>query len=303
MSAGEVISCRGVVKRFGSVTALDQLEFSVGAGRVVGYLGPNGAGKSTTIRILLDLARRDSGEVRVLGEDPRVAGAPLRARIGYLPGELRLDDRLTVEETLQSWSRLRGGLPDPRYVDELCDRLDLDRKRANRGLSSGNRRKVGLVGALMAKPELLILDEPTGGVDPLVQEVFLNLVEETRDEGRTVFLSSHVLSEVERIADEVIVIRSGRVVASGTIETLRQAVRQPFRVTFAADVEVPVDALRAVEGVRDVEVHGPIASGVIEGSPRPLLQLLGRSDIVHAVLAEPDLEQTFLQYYESAGAG
>jgi len=155
-------------------------------GRVLGYLGPNGAGKTSTIRILMDLARPTEGRVEVLGADPRRGGPGLRRHIGYLPGELRLDERLSVQQTLDSWTRLRGGGVDPGQVRKLCDRLDLDAGRRTRGLSSGNRRKVGLVGAFMARPELLILDEPTNGLDPLIQAEFLRMVEEVRDDGRTV---------------------------------------------------------------------------------------------------------------------
>ena len=158
-----VIRCRALTKRFGDVVALDRLELSVPGGRVVGYLGPNGAGKTTTIRILMDLARPTNGDVAVLGANPRRAGPRPTGRIGYLPGELRLDERLTVRETLDFWSRLRGDAVEPEYVRDLCERLDLDVRRRARDLSSGNRRKVGLVGAFMAKPELLVLDEPTGG--------------------------------------------------------------------------------------------------------------------------------------------
>ncbi|MGD9705559.1 MAG: ABC transporter ATP-binding protein [Acidimicrobiia bacterium] len=292
-----VISCRGVVKRFGEVVALDELDLSVGRGRVVGYLGPNGAGKSTTIRILLDLARPDAGEVRVLGADPRTAGPQLRRRIGYLPGELRLDDRLRVDETLRSWAKLRDDAVDQGYVRELCERLDLDLTRETRGLSSGNRRKVGLVGAFMARPELLVLDEPTGGVDPLVQAEFLELVNEVRDDGRTVFLSSHVLSEVQQIADEAIVIRAGKSVASGHIEALRQTARQPFTVWFTGPP--PEAELRAAAGIAQIEVRGSEVRGVIEGSPNELLAVLARHPVEHLLLPEPDLEHAFLRYYES----
>lgn len=294
--AASVIRCEGVVKRFGDVVALDELDLEVPGGEVVGYLGPNGAGKSTTIRILLDLARPDAGRVEVLGADPRRAGPPLRARIGYVPGELRLDERLTVEETLRSWSRLRGDGVDPAYARELCERIDLDPSREAKGLSSGNRRKVGLVGALMAKPELLVLDEPTGGLDPLVQAEFQALVDEARDEGRTVFLSSHVLSEVQRLADRVIVIRRGRTVAAGTVDDLRRAARQPFTAWFAG--EPPVDELRALPGVGELEVRGREVSGIVEGRPGPLLAVLGRHDVEHLLLPEPDLEQAFLRLYD-----
>jgi ABC-2 type transport system ATP-binding protein len=294
------VSCSGVVKRFGDVVALDHLELRVDRGRVVGYLGPNGAGKSTTIRILLDLARPDSGEVRVLGLDPRAAGPALRRQIGYLPGELRLDDRLHVDELLSSWATLRGGAVDRAYVGELCERLDLDPTRQTRGLSSGNRRKVGLVGAFMARPDLLVLDEPTAGVDPLVQAEFLRLVDETRDDGRTVFLSSHVLSEVQHIADDVIILRAGRTVASGRLQDLQQSARQPFTVRFANSA--PVDELRRLAGVIDVEVDHDVVRGVIEGSPNPLLALLAQHPVEHVRLPEPDLEDAFRRFYEGGGS-
>jgi len=290
------ISCEGVLKRFGQLRALDDLTFEVPAGTVVGYLGPNGAGKSTTIRILLDLARPDGGKVRVLGSDPHAAGAALRRRIGYLPGELRLDDRLRVDETLRSWARLRGGV-DERYVASLCERLGLDPSRAARHLSSGNRRKVGLVGAFMARPELLVLDEPTAGVDPIVQAEVLELVTEARDDGCTVFLSSHVLSEVQRVAEEVVVLRDGRVVTQGGVDDLRRAVRQEVTIVFG-DTTVPVDELRAVPNLENLAVRGDEVSGTVAGDPNALLAVLARHPVRHLVLAEADLESAFLQYYQ-----
>ena len=291
-----VISCTAVVKHFGAVLALDGLDLTVNPGMIVGYLGPNGAGKSTTIRILLDLARPDEGQVRVFGVDPR-RRPELRRRIGYLPGELRLDERLRVDETLRSWSRLRGGHVDDAHVTALCDRLDLDPTRPTRGLSSGNRRKVGLVGAFMSRPELLVLDEPTAGLDPLVQAEFAEIVAEARDEGRTVFLSSHVLSEVQRIADAVIVLRAGKVVAKGAVEEFRHLAGQVFTVRFS-DAS-PAAELRATSGVTQVEVRGNEVHGVVEGPPNPLLAVLARHPIDHFVLEEPDLEQAFLRYYET----
>jgi ABC-2 type transport system ATP-binding protein len=299
-SSDAVIACAGVVKRFGDVVALDRLDLRVDRGTVVGYLGPNGAGKSTTIRILLDLARADAGSVSVLGQDPHRAGPSLRRRIGYLPGELRLDDRLRVDETLRSWARLRGDGVDPAYVDELCDRLDLDPTRRTHNLSSGNRRKVGLVGAFMARPELLVLDEPTSGVDPLVQAEFLALVDEARADGRTVFLSSHVLSEVQRLADRVVVIRHGRVVADGDLDDLRRQARQPFVVWFHGDA--PIDELEAMSSIGELEhLHGSEVQGVVEGDPNELLAVLSRHPVAHLLLPEPDLERAFLDYYEDAG--
>jgi len=293
-----VIRCQGLTKRFGDVVALDRLDLEVRRGLVVGYLGPNGAGKTTTIRILMDLARPTAGRVEVLGADPRRAGPGLRRRIGYLPGELRLDERLSVRQTLESWARIRGGGVDDAYVRELCERVGLDTSRRTRHLSSGNRRKVGLVGAFMARPELLILDEPTSGLDPLVQEEFLRLVEEVREEGRTVFLSSHILSEVERIADEVIVLRSGRVAAVGEVADLRRAARQPFTAWFTG--MPPVTELRATSGVYDLEVRGQEVRGVVDGPPGPLLEVLARHPVEHVLMPEPDLEQAFLRLYEGA---
>jgi len=292
----DVIRCEGVVKRFGDVVALDRLDLAAPGGQVVGFLGPNGAGKSTTIRILLDLARPDEGAVRVLGVDPR-SDPGLRARIGYVPGELRLDDRLTVEETLRSWAALRGGGDEVvAHAHELCERLDLVVDRETKGLSSGNRRKVGLVGAFMARPELLVLDEPTGGLDPLVQAELRALLTEAVDGGASVFLSSHVLNEVQEVADQVVVIREGRVVATGDVAELRHAASQEFTVWFAGDP--PLDELRAVPGVHDLLVHGREVSGVVDGSPDGLVQVLARHRLEHLLLPEPDLEQAFLSLYE-----
>jgi ABC-2 type transport system ATP-binding protein len=292
----DVVECAGVVKRFGDVVALDRLDLTAPGGEVVGFLGPNGAGKSTTIRILLDLARPDEGQVRVLGADPR-SNPALRSRIGYVPGELRLDDRLTVADTLRSWAVLRGGGPEViARADQLCDRLDLRPDRETRGLSSGNRRKVGLVGAFMADPELLVLDEPTAGLDPLVQAELHQMIIEVVARGGSVFLSSHVLSEVQRVADQVIVIRDGRVVATGDVNELRHAASQAFTAWFAD--EPPLTELRAVAGVHDLVAHGHEVSGVVDGSPDGLLQVLARHPVEHLLLPEPDLEQAFLSLYE-----
>jgi ABC-2 type transport system ATP-binding protein len=292
-----VVECSQVSKHFRGTPALDRLDLHVTRGRVVGYLGPNGAGKSTTIRILLDLLRRDSGDVRVLGVDPQRAGPELRRRIGYVPGELRLDDRLTVSALLESWAMLRGGGVDRHYIAHLCERLDLDSTRRTRELSSGNRRKVGLVGAFMGRPELLVLDEPTAGVDPLVQEEFGRLVTEARDEGRTVFLSSHVLSEVEDLADDVVILRRGRAVASGRLEDLTRSTRQTFTVRFSDGV--PLGELSEARGVAVAQVQGNQVSGTVEGSPNALLKVLAEHPIDHLELPEATLEEAFRHFYEA----
>ena len=296
-----LIECVDVTKRFGGFTALSNLNLTVPQGVVHGYLGPNGAGKSTTIRMLVGLSRPTSGVVRVLGEDP--AEPTVRSRIGYLPGELRLDDRLTIEQTLLSWARLRG-THDASYRDELVRRFDIDPARSVRGLSTGNRRKVGLVGAFMARPDLLILDEPTNGLDPLMQQVFLACVEEARANGQSVLLSSHVLSEVERVADQVAVLQGGRLVASGTTGELRREAAQRVRLTFAAGEAVPLAALAELPGASHVASHSSDDTEVSlswTGPPDELVRLLAQSRLVSLTVPEPDLEEAFLGYYERSG--
>ncbi|MGW2088279.1 ATP-binding cassette domain-containing protein [Streptomyces sp. NPDC001880] len=292
-----LIECSEVTKKFGDFTALSRLNLTVPPGVVYGYLGPNGAGKSTTIRMLMGLSRPTSGRVRVLGEDP--TDPAVRGRIGYLPGELRLDDRLTIGQTLVSWARLRG-LTDTAYRDSLVERFGIDPARKVRGLSTGNRRKVGLVGAFMAKPELLILDEPTNGLDPLMQQVFLSTVEEARDNGQSVLLSSHILSEVERVADLVAVLQGGKLAASGTTQELRRQAAQRFHITFAEGEEVPLTALAALDRASGVERRRPGGQEVSlawAGSPDALLKLLVGHRITTLAAPEPDLEEAFLEYY------
>ncbi|MFC9174388.1 MULTISPECIES: ABC transporter ATP-binding protein [unclassified Streptomyces] len=293
-----LIECTDVTKKFGDFTALSRLNLTVPPGVVYGYLGPNGAGKSTTIRMLMGLSRPTSGQVRVLGQDPTTP--EVRRRIGYLPGELRLDERLTIEQTLTSWGRLRG-LADTAYRDELVQRFGVDPSRQVRGLSTGNRRKVGLVGAFMARPELLILDEPTNGLDPLMQQVFLATVEEARDNGQSVLLSSHILSEVERVADLVAVLQGGRLAASGPTQELRRQAAQRFHIIFAEGEEVPLAGLAALEGASGVErrqAEGQEVSLAWAGSPDALLRFLAGHRITTLTAPEPDLEEAFLEYYQ-----
>ena len=296
----DVIRCQGLTKRFGKFTALDSLDLQVSPGTVFGYLGPNGAGKSTTLRMLVGLTRPVSGRCTVFGQDP--ASSPrMRARLGYVPGELRLDDRMTVGDTLDLWTRIRG-MTDTRYRDELLQRFDIDPGRAVRGLSTGNRRKVGLIGAFMARPDLLILDEPTNGLDPLMQQQFLAAVEEAKDEGRTVLLSSHVLSEVERVADTVAVLRKGRLVAQGRLKDLVQDVRQVFRIQFESG-PIPVDEITRLPGASDVEVTGTHVSLRWTGGPETLLAILSRHRLRGLRAPEPELEEAFLRFYADETEG
>lgn len=278
---------------------MEGLTFRIDPGEVFGFLGPNGAGKSTTIRMILDLIRPTAGRLAVLGHDPRREGARVRARIGYLPGDLRLYPRLTGRELVTYFARMRGmaGTGD---AEELAARLDLDLDRPARALSRGNRQKIGLVQAFMHRPDLLVLDEPTSGLDPLVQQTFAAVARETADRGGTVFLSSHVLSEVQHVADRVGVVREGRLELVETVESLRERAPQRVEVTFAAPP--PADALAGVAGVREVERHGPVVLMALEGPADALVKRLARFEVLGIDSHEADLEDVFLGLYRSAGA-
>lgn len=292
-----IIKCDKLTKKFGSFTAVHDLDLELEPGTVLGFLGPNGAGKSTSIRMMLGLSLPSGGTVRVFGKDP-LRNTEVRARIGYSPGELRLDDRLTVATTLNSWARLRGHV-DERFRDELIERLGVETTRHVRGLSTGNRRKLALVGALMSRPDLLILDEPTNGLDPLVQNEFMSILEEATAAGTTVLLSSHILSEVERIAQRIIVIRAGVVVADGPTDKLRKGVSQEFRAVFVGPVP-ELSVLTALAGTESVEASQPGELRIQwAGPPRPLLQKLAEYELDSLTAPEPDLETAFMSYYRN----
>ena len=288
------IRIQGLVKRFGSIEAVRGIDLEVRTGEVFGYVGPNGAGKSTTIRCLLDLIRPTSGSIEVLGQDPRHAGVDLRGRIGYVPGELRLPERMTSRQLVDSVSRLRDGL-DTTRVASIADRLQIEIDRPTRDLSSGNRRKVALLLAFAPKPDLLILDEPTSGLDPLMQHEFLGMVAEARNAGATVFLSSHVLSEVQRAADRVAVLRAGRIVTQGTVDELRGRARQRIEVWFADDVDGA--ELRAIPGLEDQLVDGRRLAATLSGPVDPVLAVLARHRVASLIVEEPNLEDAFLELY------
>lgn len=295
-----ILECAGVTKRFGAFTAVDRLDLSLEPGSVLGFIGPNGAGKSTTIRMLLGLSGPTSGRVRLFGEDPLRTRA-VRAGVGYSPGELRLDERLTVAQTLASWARLRGGV-DVKHRDALVERLGVQYDRHVRGLSTGNRRKVALVGALMSRPELLVLDEPTNGLDPLVQHELLGILEEAAGEGTSILLSSHVLGEVERVADRIAVIRNGRIVADGPTDELRRGTAQEYRAVFAGEAPDPAPFV-ALAGAVSAEAHGHELHIRWSGPPRELLAALAARDPESVTAPEPDLETAFMAYYRDDDAG
>ena len=304
--AAPALRITGLVKDYGHVKAVAGIDLEVARGEVYGFLGPNGAGKSTTIRCVLDLLRPTSGSIEVLGMDPRRDGVQVRQRIAYLPGELRLPERMTGRQLVTTLGRLRGGIDDRRR-DELADRLQLDLGRRLRDLSSGNRRKVALLLAFASEAELLVLDEPTGGLDPLMQQVFQQLVAEARTAGKTVFLSSHVLSEVQRAADRVTVLRAGKIVATGTVDELRGRARQRVEVWFRD--EPPMTELKALEGIVDPVAQGHHFNAVLAGPIQPLIELLARHPVTSLFLQEPDLEEAFLDLFaddavaQPSGAG
>lgn len=290
------IALDGLVKDYGSFRALDGIDLAVEQGEVFGFIGPNGAGKSTTIRILLDLLRPTAGDVRVLGEDPAAGGPPLRARLGYLPGELTLSGTATGRQLLDHHAAVRGGRGRDR-IGPLAERFLLDLDRPVRALSKGNKQKIGVVQALMHRPELALLDEPTSGLDPLLQQEFLSLVREERDAGTTVFLSSHVLSEIEGVADRVALIRDGRIVVVDDVAALRAAAGQRLDVTFASDVP-----MAALDGVEELVVDGLRARGVWRGPPDRLLAMLHALPVAHLQLRDRDLEELVLDAYRTDGA-
>lgn len=287
------IEAVGLTKDYGTQRGLDQLDMTVEHGEVLGFLGPNGAGKSTTIRLMLDLLRPTSGTIRVLGADP-ASGPKLRSRIGYLPGELALEGRQQVGELLGFFARLRGTVPFHRIAD-LAGRLGLDLSRQVRSLSKGNKQKVGIVQAFMHEPDLLILDEPTSGLDPIVQQTFLEMVREARNAGRTVFMSSHVLSEVEETADKVAIIRDGRLVLVSDLASVRRVRR--FEVTFAHPVTAT--ELGAPRGVGDLRLDGSKLNGTVDGAVDDLIKALARHTVVSLRVDDPDLEELFLRPYRA----
>jgi ABC-2 type transport system ATP-binding protein len=292
--SGPVIELEGLVKDYGDVRALDGVDLEVRAGEVFGFIGPNGAGKSTTIRILLDLIRPSAGRVRILGEEPRAGGPALRARIGYLPGELTLDEGASARDLLAHMAAVRAGAGATR-IGALAERFLLDLDRPIRTLSKGNKQKVGLVQALMHRPELALLDEPTSGLDPLLQREFLDLVREERDAGTSVFLSSHVLSEIEGVADRVALVRDGRIVIVDDVAGLRAAAGQRIEVVF--DGAVPEEALAGLAGIDELHIEGDTARAVWRGGPGPLLAALGRERVVRLQLRDRDLEELVLGAY------
>jgi beta-exotoxin I transport system ATP-binding protein len=290
----EVIRAEQLTKNYGQHRGILDVDFAVEEGEVFGFLGPNGAGKTTTIRLLLDLIRPTSGRLTVFGLDSRRSSVAIRKRLGYLPGDLRLYERMTGAELLRYFGHLRG-LDGAERAEQLAARLDLDLGRRIKELSRGNRQKVGIVQAFMHEPDLLVLDEPTSGLDPLVQETFYELVAEATKRGGTVFLSSHVLSEVQHMADRVGLIRDGRLDLVDSVENLRARAFTHVEATFAEPP--PRDAFSQVAGVQKVEQDGSVVRFALEGEIDLLLKSLARFHVKALDVREADLEDVFLARY------
>jgi ABC-2 type transport system ATP-binding protein len=294
-----VIETDRLTKRYGSARGIEELDLRVDRGRVFGFLGPNGAGKTTTIRTLLDLLHPTSGRARILGLDSRRESREIRARIGNLPGEFAYEGRMTGRELLEHFAALRG-MRDLAGADALAERFEAALDRPLRSLSRGNRQKVGLIQALFHEPEVLILDEPTGGLDPLMQEEFLALVAEQRDAGRTVFLSSHELDEVERVCDEVGIIRDGRLAAVESVEEMRSRAYRNVVARFHRPVAAGDFA--GLPGVEDVRLDGLTVRFRVRGDLDPAIKALARQAVADVEITRPTLEELFLTYYDRGGA-
>ena len=289
---GAVIHCEGLSKRFGKVDALSDLTLEVAQGEVLGFLGPNGAGKTTTIRLLLGLIRPTAGSAQLFGLDAQRDAVEIHKRVAYVPGEASLWPSLTGEETLHLCAELHGSV-DAAYRAELIERFDLDPSKKARAYSKGNRQKVVLIAALASRADLLVLDEPTSGLDPLMEQTFRRCVAEARERGQTVFLSSHILSEVEATADRVTILRAGRLVESGTMDELRISSAVTVELTFAAKPP----SLGRVKGVDGVEVDGHTVRCRVTGPIQPLLDALDGHNVVEMFSREPSLEELFLAHY------
>lgn len=284
----------GLTKRYGSTTAVVGLNLRVETGQVFGFLGPNGAGKSTTIRMLLALQRPTDGRATLLGRDAAADSVEIRRRTGYLPGDLELFPRLTGRQHI-SWFLRARGICDDSLAGQLVERFQVVVDRPVRELSKGNRQKIGLVLAFMHQPELLVLDEPTSGLDPLMQHEFENLLRETADQGRTVFLSSHELDEVQRVTDRIGIIKEGRLVAEDTVDGLRRAAPRTMEVRFRHPVD-PAD-LQAVTGVTVEACEGPRVTLHVTGEIAPVLKVITSHDPVDLISRPADLDELFLGFY------
>jgi ABC-2 type transport system ATP-binding protein len=298
--ADVAIRTDGLAKHYGELVALADLDLEVPTGVIFGFLGPNGAGKSTLIRLLVGLLKPTAGAARVLGHDIVTDRQALHREVGYLPGDFTADKDLTAEEYLRYLANLRGDV-DEGHVTALADRFGLPLGKPIRALSHGNRQKVGIVQAFMHRPPLVLLDEPTQGLDPLMQREFMELVRAHRDAGGTVFLSSHVLSEVQELADRVAIVRQGRLVMTAGVDELRAAARHHVVLTLEDGVEPPLAELEALGSVSEVASVDGTVQLTVEGSMADVMRLIAPLGVEQLVSEELDLESLFLSYYDEEG--
>lgn len=289
-----IIETEQLTKYYRSHRGVVDLDLSVHEGEVFGFLGPNGAGKTTTIRLLLDLIRPTRGRALIFGIESSADPSAIHRRVGYLPGEFALFDRLTGGQTIEYFGNLRGGV-DPRYRAELVERFDLDPSRRFREYSRGNKQKVGLIVSLQHRPDLLVLDEPTAGLDPLIQQAFFAALRDGASEGRTTFLSSHILSEVEKTCDRVAIIREGRLVQVDHVDALRDLAHHQVELRFARPV--PAEAFASLPGVSEVAAADRELRMRVTGSMAPIVRTAALFDLVDFSSREPSLEETFLAQY------
>ena len=294
-----VIETSALTKSYGPHRGIVNVDLEVAEGEIFGFLGPNGAGKTTTIRVLLDLIRPTSGSARVFGIDTVADPVAIRRRTGYLPGEFNLYDRLTGAETIEYFANLRGGV-DRAYQAQLAERLDLDTSRRFREYSKGNKQKVGLIVALQHRPDLLILDEPTSGLDPLVQQTFNQLMFEAQAEGRTIFLSSHIIGQVERVCGRAAIIRDGEIVRIDSVAGLRDLAAHEVELRFPGPV--PTAEFEAIEGVSNVVAEGHTLRMLVTGAIGPVVRAAAAHDLTDFVSREPSLEEVFLAEYGQGAA-
>jgi beta-exotoxin I transport system ATP-binding protein len=295
-----IVETKGLTKYYGKVRGVEDLDLAVREGEVFGYLGPNGAGKTTTIRLILDLIRPTRGTALLFGQEVRGRAAELKTRLGVLPGELALWGNLTARELLAFLGNLRGGL-DWAWVDELAQRLDLDLSRQVGTFSHGNKQKVGLLQAFAHKPDLLILDEPTTGLDPLIQQEFYRLIDEVRTEGRTVFLSSHILPEVDRICDRVGIIREGHLVAVEEIAELKRKRLRQMELTFGQPVPPSAFDLPGVHDVVQTDRSLRFFVDEAPGSLDAVVKQAAQFELLDMRYEQATLEDIFLTYYRKEG--
>ena len=296
-----VITLEKLTKSYGRSRGIIDVDLEVQRGEVFGFLGPNGAGKTTTIRTMLDLIRPTSGRAVVFGIESSADPVAIHRRVGYIPGEFTLYDRLTGRQTLEYFANLRGGV-DAGYQASLIERFELEAGKRFKEYSKGNKQKVGVIAALQHKPELLILDEPTSGLDPLVQQTFFATLRDAVADGATVFLSSHILSEVEKTCERVAIIRDGRIVKLGTFDSLRDLAHHQVELRFAGPV--PSDAFAQLPGVSDVVAEDHVLRLRVAGAITPVVRAAAQFELLDFVSREPSLEETFLAEYgrEAVGA-